>query len=143
MKSHRLIIVTALLVVFSIQVIAEEKKFDLGLYVIVDDMTVSKIFYENIFQSEPYIDNGDFVGFSLSGSLFALFAKTEFEHSLVRGTGTVPYIRVNNIESEFQRLKALDVNLVHDEVVDEGVIKLFMFKDPDNNPIEFYSLSSQ
>lgn len=119
---------------------AKDARFNVGLYVVVDNMNEAKQFYSQVFETAPAIDNGDFVGFSLGGNLFSLFAKTSFEHDLQKGNNVVPYIRVNNIEQEFSRVKALGAGLVHDHVLDEDQIKLFMFTDPSGNPIEFYEL---
>jgi predicted enzyme related to lactoylglutathione lyase len=139
----RCLLITMALVAFPAQATADESKFSLGLYVVVNDMEASKAFYAKLFESDPYIDTGDFVGFRVSGNLMSLFLEAAFEHNLVRGNNVVPYIRVDDISGEFERIKAFAPKMVHDRVLDEGQIKLFMFEDPSGNPIEFYSIVRQ
>jgi predicted enzyme related to lactoylglutathione lyase len=131
------------LMIIAGQASAEDSKFSLGLYVVTDDMTKSTKFYEQLFEAKPYVDNGSFVAFSISGNLFSLYSKEAFEHTLTRGNGVVPYIRVSDISLEFERVKALGAKMIHTEVLDEGPIRLFMFEDPGGNPVEFYSLVAQ
>ena len=52
----------------------------------------------------------------------------------------MPYIRVQSADDEFERLKALDVQMLDDKVVVEGPLKLFRFADPDGNALELFSL---
>jgi predicted enzyme related to lactoylglutathione lyase len=133
-------IVAVTVLVFATPIYADDEKFGLGLYVVVNDISESRDYYRQLFESEPVVDHEDFVGFRVSGGLFSLFAEDSFEHRLTRGNSVVPYIRVNDIESEFRRVKAFTDNMIHPDVVDEGPIKLFMFLDPSGNPVEFYSL---
>lgn len=129
--------------IISAQAWSDEPRFGLGLFVVTDDMSESKEFYQKLFETEAYVDNGAFVGFNLSGNLFSLFSKDAFDHPLTRGNGVVPYIKVDDIFNEFERVKSLGATMVHEEVLEEGPIQLFMFKDPSGNPIEFYSLTAQ
>ena len=59
---------------------------------------------------------------------------------MTRGRNVVPYIRVQSADAEFARLKALDVQLLDEQVVVEGPLKLFRFADPDGNVLELFSL---
>jgi hypothetical protein len=43
-------------------------------------------------------------------------------------------------DDEYERLKALDVQMLDDRVVVEGPLKLFRFADPDGNAPELFSL---
>ena len=52
----------------------------------------------------------------------------------------MPYIRVQSVDDEYERLKALDVQMLDDKVVVEGPLKLFRFADPDGNALELFSL---
>jgi predicted enzyme related to lactoylglutathione lyase len=111
-----------------------------GVYVVVDDMTRAKHFYTSLFQTDPTVDNGSFVGFRINGALFALFAESAYDHPLIKGNNVVPYIQVDDIESEFARVRELAPRMVHDRIITEGPIRLFMFIDPSGNPIEFFAL---
>jgi hypothetical protein len=43
-------------------------------------------------------------------------------------------------DDEYERLHALDVQMLDDKVVVEGPLKLFRFADPDGNALELFSL---
>lgn len=121
---------------------AQREEMKLGIYVVVSNLEVSKSFYEELFGSPAYFENEGFAGFSVSGSLFGIFHEETFTHDLNRGNNSVPYIQVENIQAEYERVKALSPKMVHESIVNEGVISLFMFTDPDGNVIEFFSLSN-
>lgn len=131
-----------LLCLLPVRLLAQDGEMSLGLYVVVSDLERSKSFYTELFGAPAYFENEGFAGFSVSGSLFGLFRETDFTHELRRGNNSVPYIQVNDILKEFTRVKAMGADLVHDEIVSEGPIQLFMFKDPDGNSIEFFTLSN-
>ena len=113
-----------------------------GLYVVVDELESSRLFYQRLFGIDPYIDTGDFIGFRLGESLFALFSKQAVTHELSRGNAVVPYIQVDDIDAAFNRAKSISPKMIHDHVLTEGPIKLFMFTDPSGNAIEFFSVNS-
>jgi predicted enzyme related to lactoylglutathione lyase len=137
------LVLTMVLAALPAHALEDDSKFSLGLYVVVKDMEESKRFYARLFESEDYIDLGDFAGFRLSGGLFSLFSASAFEHDLVKGNNVVPYIRVSDISTEFERIRLFAPRMVHDAVLNEGAISLFMFEDPSGNPIEFYSVVTQ
>ena len=118
----------------------EENTMQLGVYVVVSELSVARQFYQAILQSPVIIENDDFVGFSVNGALFGLFTESAFSHDLRRGNNAIPYIQVEDIEAEFQRISALNATIVHDDIVREGPISLFMFNDPDGNALEFFAL---
>lgn len=136
------LLMAATILVYASPAGSEEQKFGLGLYVVVDDISQSRDYYRQLFEAEPIMELEDFVAFRVSGGLFSLFARDSFSRPLTRGNGVVPYIRVNDIEAEFERVKRFTDDMIDDEVLDEGAIKLFMFLDPSGNPLEFYSLTA-
>ncbi len=113
---------------------------EFGLYVAVSNLDVSKDFYSKLFQNEPYIENDNFVGYEIAGGRYGLILESAYSHPLTRGNSTVPNIKVQDIESEFQRVKALSPSKMQDQVVVVGPTKIFMFADPDGNVIEFFSV---
>ena len=119
----------------------ESPPMRLGLYVVVDNIETARRFYNQLFRVEPTVDIDNFISYRLAGGLFAIYGEEAYEHSLQRGNNVVPYLQVENIDREYQRVKRLSPKMVHDTVVDEGVIKLFMFTDPSGNLIEFFSLT--
>lgn len=121
---------------------AQQDEMNLGIYVVVSDLEASKAFYEELFGNPAYFENEGFAGFSISGNLFGIFQEASFTHNLVRGNNSVPYIQVQDIQREFQRVLDISPKMIHDGVVNEGAISLFMFEDPDGNVIEFFSLSN-
>ena len=111
-----------------------------GMYVAVSDLSVSKTFYSELFSIEPDAQTDTFVGFGLAGGRFGLIKEEMYAAPLVRGNNAVLNIRVDDIESEYVRVKSLSPSLMQDEIASAGAMKLFMFKDPDGNIIEFFSI---
>lgn len=132
------------LVLFSLALHAhsQQKEMSLGIYVVVSDLEISKTFYSELFGNPPYFESEGFAGFSVSGNLFGIFLEDSFTHDLDRGNNSVPYIQVPNLKAEFERIRTLSPEMVHENIVVEGPISLFMFKDPDGNVIEFFSVSN-
>ena len=119
---------------------AEAPQMGLGVYVVVEELAEAKDFYQRLLGKEPVVENTDFVGYSLTGGLLGIYRVEAFTHELQRGNSTVVYIQVDDIEKELVRVSELGVKLVHEEIVREPYISLFMFQDPDGNAIEFYAL---
>lgn len=109
-----------------------------GVYLRVGSLDRSRAFYERVLGKQPYVSNDRLVGFDVAGALLALYANPAEE--IARGRNVVPYIRVQNADAEFTRLKSLDVQLLDERVVVEGPLKLFRFADPDGNVLELFSL---
>ena len=120
----------------------EENIARFGLYVTVADLQKASAFYEQLFQKKPYVRNDALVGFDVAGGLYALYTEQGASGKRVRGDSVVPYLRVKDLEKEFERLKQLGVRLIDEQIVVEGPIKLFKFADPDGNVIEFFSLAA-
>ena len=110
-----------------------------GVYLRVASLDRSRAFYERVLGKQPYVANDRLVGFDVAGALLALYANPKDE--VARGRNVVPYIRVKSAEAEHLRLKGLDVQLLDEQVVVEGPLKLFRFADPDGNVLELFSLS--
>lgn len=113
---------------------------EIGLYVAVKSLEASKLFYSKLFEKEPYIQTPAFVGYEISGGRFGLFLEAAYSFPLQRGNSTVPNIKVEDIESEFERVKSLGPSKIQDSIVTVGPTRLFMFADPDENVIEFFSI---
>lgn len=109
-----------------------------GVYLRVANLDRSRAFYERVFGQRPYVTNAMFVGFDVAGGLLGLYASSAEPGA--RGRNVVPYIRVQSADDEYQRLKTLDVQLLDDNVVVEGPLKLFRFADLDGNELELFSL---
>ena len=120
----------------------EDNFLRFGLYVTAVDIERSSVFYEKVFQKQPYVKNDKLVGFDVAGGLFAIFASDGHDRKLVRGNGTVPYIRVRDAVAELDRIKGLSTQVLDNQIVREGPLELFRFEDPDGNVIEFFSLVS-
>ncbi len=112
---------------------------EMGMYVAVSDLAVAKKFYSQLFESEPYIENENFVGFQIQGGRFGLMRGDAYAVPLQRGNSAVPNIKVTDIAAEHRRVKSMGPQMIQEPIVDLGAMKLFMFKDPDGNVIEFFS----
>ena len=119
---------------------SEDAKMQFGMYVAVSDLNVSKAFYMGLFSTEPYAQTDTFVGFGLAGGRFGLLKEEMYSAPLVRGNNAVLNIMVDDIESEYIRVKDLNPSLIQDEIASAGPMRLFMFKDPDGNVVEFFSI---
>jgi|GEM_PF-4264312 len=120
---------------------SQNQAMQLGVYLVVEDLSAAKEFYEQLLGLQPVVENSDFIGYSLAGGLLGIYRSEAFTHDLRRGNNSVVYIRVNDIEHQFARVAEMGVRLVHTEIVREPYISLFMFEDPDGNAIEFYELN--
>lgn len=125
---------------FPITTYAEDVKMQLGMYVAVSDLDIASAFYKDLFSTEPYAQTDTFVGFELAGGRFGLLKEEMYSAPLVRGNNAVLNIKVDDIESEYVRVKNLNPSLIQEKIVSTGPMRLFMFKDPDGNVVEFFSL---
>jgi predicted enzyme related to lactoylglutathione lyase len=113
-----------------------------GLYVVVSDLDRARTFYEALFRKPPAVRTPAFVGFDVAGGLYAIVSAQAYRPNVRRGDNAVPYIRVADIEAEFERVRRIAPNMLDRAVVEEGPIKLFRFTDPDGNMIEFFALTA-
>jgi len=122
---------------------AEEIGVDkFGLYVVASDLNDSREFYQSLFGKQPYVVNDRLVGFDLAGGLFAVFAAQAADRKIDFGNSAVPYLRVKDVDREFERMRTAGVKVLDDAVVREGAIALFRIADPDGNVIEFFSIGT-
>ena len=113
----------------------------LDMYVGVSDMERATAFYRGLFRAEPVTRTENHTGFDLNGARFGLFRQDAYgsEHPLVRGNSTIANILVDDIDAEFERIRALKPRHMTDAIVTTGQVRLFLFADPDGNVIEGYA----
>jgi len=120
---------------------AQERPIErFGVYVVVADLERARAFYEALFEEPPYVATPALVGFDVEGGLYALVSAQAYRPNVRRGDNAVPYIRVRDIDREFERVRRLAPAMLDRAVVAEGPVRLFRFTDPDGNMIEFFSL---
>lgn len=108
-----------------------------GVTVAVSDLARAVAFYERFFELKPEILTDRVAGFAVQGSQYGLLWQDAYAFPLVRGNNAVPNLRVDDIEAEHERVRALDPpRLTPVQVV--GPIRVVMFDDPDENVIEVY-----
>ena len=114
-----------------------------GLYVLVEDVERSRLFYEKLLGKPPQIRNAALVGFDVAGGLYALVPKRTYAPTATRGTSVRPYLKVRDIFGAFEHVKRLTPTTLESErVVEEGPFKFFRFADPDGNIIELFSVTA-
>jgi predicted enzyme related to lactoylglutathione lyase len=112
-----------------------------GLYVAVDDLDRSTAFYEALFGEKPQVRSEGLVGFEVAGGLYALVSKKAYRLTLPPGGSVRPYVKVNDIDAAFERVKQLvPARLESNAVVSEGAFHFFRFSDPEGNVVEFFSV---
>ena len=119
---------------------AGDSKMEMGMYVAVSDIEASTRFYTDLFQTDPYIESDDFVGFQIGGGRFGLMRGEAYAVPMTRGNNAVANIKVADVELEHPRVKQLGPKVIQETIADLGTMKMFMFLDPDGNVIEFFSL---
>jgi predicted enzyme related to lactoylglutathione lyase len=142
LRSGLLLVLLALLLPVSTGVAraAEIERF--GVYVVASDLDRARAFYEALFQKTPYVRTPSLVGFDVAGGLYAVVSAQAYRPNVRRGDNAVPYIRVADIEAEFERVRRIAPNMLDPAVVVEGPVRLFRFTDPDGNMIEFFALAA-
>jgi catechol 2,3-dioxygenase-like lactoylglutathione lyase family enzyme len=113
----------------------------LGLYILSTDLARSSSFYTALFQTQAAIDTGIFLGFRLEGGLFAVASKSTYAPTARHGDMVVPYIMVRCIDGAYAHVAGLaGVRGLDKQITTDGPIRLFKFRDPDGNLIEYFSL---
>lgn len=113
----------------------------LGLYVLSTDLARSRSFYAALFQTPAAIDTGTFLGFRLEGGLFAVANKSTYAPWARHGDMIVPYIMVRDIDIAYAHVASLaGVHRLDKRITTDGPIRLFKFRDPDGNVIEYFSV---
>ena len=114
----------------------------LGVYVLSSDMQRSGRFYRALLEAEPVFQTEVFIGFNISGGLFAIVSKEAFAPEASLGGNAVPYIKVTDIDAARRHVTAIAPDAVQAPgIIREGPLSLFKFKDPDGNLVEYYALS--
>ncbi len=109
-----------------------------AMYVTVNDMTRALTFYKAVFQREPVQAEERFSMFDLSGTYFGLFCAAVDGEEIILGNNCVPNIEVEQIEAEYERIRAL-APTVDPEIRQAKTFRYFQFKDIDGNLVEIYS----
>lgn len=114
----------------------------LDMYVCVSDMDRAADFYRGLFQSEPSLVTPTYTGFQLNGALFGLLSQEVYgsDQPVVRGNSTMVNVLVEDIDAEFDRVRALKPRNMTDSVRSIGPYRMFIAADPDGNLIEFYEV---
>jgi len=112
-----------------------------ALYVGVTDMNKSLNYYSKIFDREPVQREERFSMFDLGGAYFGLFNAAYDGEELWFGNNCVPNIQVEDIESEYNRIKNI-ASRVDEKIREAGGYRYFQFSDPDENLIEFYGVKN-
>lgn len=147
MKKNRNLLIAALITMTAIispaPVLSQEVDVQrFGLYVLVDDVERSVAFYEALFEEVPQIRTPALVGFDVAGGLFGIVDRAVYAPNSARGGSVRPYIRVVDIESAFNRVKAIAPDRIEKPgIVTEGPFRFFRFSDPDGNSLEIFSFS--
>jgi predicted enzyme related to lactoylglutathione lyase len=111
-----------------------------GLYVLVQDVERSVVFYEALFGKSPHIKTPALVGFDVSGGLFGIVDRGTYGPGTTPGNSVRPYIRVNDIEKAFAHADAVAAEGIEQPgIVTEGPFRFFRVADPDGNVLEFFS----
>jgi len=114
----------------------------IGMYLAVSDLSVSEKFYSQLFETEPYISNENYVGFMAGGGLFGIMREDAYSFPLTRGNNVIPNFSVKNIDLAYEHVKSLNPKTIQDHIIHVGPTRLFMFMDPDGNVIEYSSIPS-
>lgn len=111
-----------------------------GVYVLVQDVERSVVFYEALFGKSPQIKTPALVGFDVSGGLFGIVDRGTYGAGSTPGNSARPYIRVNDIEKAFAHAQAVAAKGIEQPgIVTEGPFRFFRVADPDGNVLEFFS----
>lgn len=113
----------------------------MGAYIASDDITRSTTFYQAIFARQPIIRYEDFVAFHIAGGLFAITSRKKYAADSTPGSGSVPYIGVEDLEMVRARAATILTGPLPDIIVEPG-IRLLKLHDPDCQLVEFYCLTS-
>ena len=113
----------------------------MGSYVPTDNMSASRHFYRNLFDSEPAIELDDFIAFNVAGGWFAIVTRERYAPGSAAGYGSVPYLQSGNLDELRSRLMRFGLNAP--EIIEEPGIHLLKVTDPNGQLIEFFHLVGQ
>jgi len=118
------------------------------LCIVTDDVPRLRDFYSNVLKTKCDNDdpNPSYVEFVLGeeGAVLAIYSyekqKQMFGNLSEVKTNRNVWLefQVDDVEAEYNRLKALGVEIIKDITVQPWGNKSFYFRDPEGNPISFY-----
>lgn len=99
----------------------------------VGDIEEAKVWYSNVFQTEPYFDEADYVGFNIGG--YELGLQPEENPTTNKVESVVSYWGVENIKAVYSRL--IDLGAIENEKPYNvgGELMMATVKDPYGNTI--------
>jgi len=112
-----------------------------GITIWTDNLERLKAFYKDVLKLPLHSDHGDSVAFRWGEMRLNLGL-----HSNVKGSSKDPYrtmvhFGVNDIQSEYQRLKAAGVDFIRPPEREDWGGWVATFKDPDGNVLQMLELS--
>lgn len=114
----------------------------MGVYISSNDLNHSLEFYQVVFGISPEVKTPSFLGFDISGGLFAIVDKETFAPEATYGNNAVPYIRVSNLSEVHARTKEIVFPPAQvSEIIYEDYLSLFKLTDSDGNIVEFYEIN--
>jgi catechol 2,3-dioxygenase-like lactoylglutathione lyase family enzyme len=112
------------------------------LWLYYDDLTASQSFYENVMGFELIVDQGWAKVFPTSKSGFiGLVDGARGMHKATRDKAVTVSFLTDDVDAWFTHMKSQEVleafDLRHQEVLDEGFVRVFVGYDPENYFLEF------
>ena len=115
------------------------------LAIITDRVAELRDFYRKVLQEAPSVDRADYVEFSTAGAAVSLWDLAGHERQApgsahTRSNRTVMLeFEVADVDSEFERIRHLGVEIVMDVTTQAWGNRAFYFRDPDGNLINSYT----
>jgi catechol 2,3-dioxygenase-like lactoylglutathione lyase family enzyme len=115
-----------------------------GICIITRDVRGLHDFYRDVLQAEAE-GEGDFVAFSTRGAKLSLYTEEGMEQMAPGSTeaagrgGCVLEFEVEDVDSEYERLKRMNVPIVKPPTTQPWGLRSVWFRDPDGNIASFYS----
>lgn len=114
-----------------------------GVYVVAEDVGKSAAFYERVFGAPPQVRTKALVGFDVAGALYAVVSREAYAPDARLGGNVVPYLKVRDIEGWFTHVRSVAPDsLVTREILREGPVSLFKFRDIDGNLVEMFAVDT-
>ncbi len=115
-----------------------------GICIISQDVRRLRDFYRDVLQVEAEGENV-FVALSTDGAVLSIFSAAGMEKMApgsLEGAGCGSYtleFEVEDVDSEYERLEAMDVPIVKRPTTQPWGRRSFWFRDPDGNIVNFYA----
>jgi catechol 2,3-dioxygenase-like lactoylglutathione lyase family enzyme len=116
-----------------------------GITLVSDDVKRLGKFYESVLQVELE-GNDKFILITLAGVQLGLWAREEMENLSPGSTknagigGCLIEFETTDFDRDYERLKAMDVNLIKEPTTQSWGRKSVWFRDPDGNIVNFFML---